>query len=277
MKRLFISDLDGTLLRSDGQLSAFAREGLERLIGAGVPFTVASARSVFSIRDALGDLPLALPLIESDGAHISDYRTGEHLVSIGLDAAAAARIHEMSASHDCAAIAAVTVGGRDQLLFEGLRNGGAQWFYERRAAVGDPRLRRVESLAEGLGGGVTSLIFIGRLAAVEALRREVGAAFDGLVATELAENPYSPGWFWLRVMDVRATKGTAVRALAERLGVALADVVVFGDAANDLSMFRVAGHSVATANADADVIAEAQEVIGPCDEDSVVRWLLARV
>ncbi|MCU1675565.1 MAG: family phosphatase, partial [Frankiales bacterium] len=35
-----VCDLDGTLLRSDATLSGFARDGLNRLINAGVHMTV---------------------------------------------------------------------------------------------------------------------------------------------------------------------------------------------------------------------------------------------
>ena len=50
MPTLYITDLDGTLLRSDATLSAFSRSVLTDLLSRGVLFTVASARSVTSIR-----------------------------------------------------------------------------------------------------------------------------------------------------------------------------------------------------------------------------------
>ena len=50
---LYVSDLDGTLLRSDGSLSPYSVRTLNRLIGEGMPFTVASARGCGEIRYAL--------------------------------------------------------------------------------------------------------------------------------------------------------------------------------------------------------------------------------
>jgi len=48
---------------------------------------------------------------------------------------------------------------------------------------------------------------------------------------------------------------------------------VFGDNRNDLSMMRIADHSVAVANAYDEVKAQADEVIGCNDDDAVVKWI----
>jgi 5-amino-6-(5-phospho-D-ribitylamino)uracil phosphatase len=78
---LYICDLDGTLLRSDATLSDFARDGLNRLIAAGIGLTLASARGTAGMRSLLAGVRLQLPVIELNGAFISDMQTGRHLVS----------------------------------------------------------------------------------------------------------------------------------------------------------------------------------------------------
>ena len=50
MKTLYVSDLDGTLLNRQSRLSAYTVETLNCLIGEGLPFTYATARSVHSAR-----------------------------------------------------------------------------------------------------------------------------------------------------------------------------------------------------------------------------------
>ncbi|MHC4555172.1 MAG: HAD hydrolase family protein, partial [Planctomycetota bacterium] len=75
-----MSDLDGTLLQGDGTLSHYSRNALIELLEAGVHFTVASARAWGEIVPVLGDLPLTLPVIAINGAYLTDYKTGNHLV-----------------------------------------------------------------------------------------------------------------------------------------------------------------------------------------------------
>ena len=43
---LYLSDLDGTLLRSDQTLSAYTCAVIDRLVSAGVHFSYATARSI---------------------------------------------------------------------------------------------------------------------------------------------------------------------------------------------------------------------------------------
>ena len=75
---LYVSDLDGTLLRNDTSLSQYSRETLNALLDQGLLFTVASARSIASMRHVLADLPLRLPVIEFNGAFVSDLASGQH-------------------------------------------------------------------------------------------------------------------------------------------------------------------------------------------------------
>lgn len=75
MRRLFVSDLDGTLADRDARLSAFSRRQLTGLLEAGLPFSVATARSVHTLAPIIEGLPLRLPVVELNGAFITDLKT----------------------------------------------------------------------------------------------------------------------------------------------------------------------------------------------------------
>lgn len=70
-----------------------------------------------------------------------------------------------------------------------------------------------------------------------------------------------------------ASKGSAAEAIRERLGMETSQVVAFGDSANDISMFKVAGTSVAMGNAVESCKARATFVTAPCVEAGVARGL----
>ena len=76
---LYVSDMDGTLLRNDGSLSPYSLRTLNRLLHEGMRFTVASARGCGPIRLALDGLRLSLPVINQNGAFVSDLASGRHL------------------------------------------------------------------------------------------------------------------------------------------------------------------------------------------------------
>ena len=54
----------------------------------------------------------------------------------------------------------------------------------------------------------------------------------------------------------------------------LGQAIVFGDEANDIPMFEIAGRGVAVENAIPELKRIAHEIIGPHHSDSVVRYLL---
>lgn len=71
------------------------------------------------------------------------------------------------------------------------------------------------------------------------------------------------------IMPAGWNKGSALRVLCKHLGVSADEVVVFGDAGNDLAMFEVAGHPVAVGNASPDATEAARWHIGRCEDDAV--------
>ena len=86
-------------------------------------------------------------------------------------------------------------------------------------------------------------------------------------------------WTVDHLMEISAlgvTKGGALAALCERLGVAQEEVVAFGDMPNDLAMLTWAGTSYAVANAHESVLAAADHVAPRNSEDGVA-VTLARV
>lgn len=273
--QLFVSDLDGTLLRSDGTLSDFSRAALTGLLTAGLAFTVASARSVVSMQAILGDLPLALPVIEFNGAFLSDFRTGRHLVVNALDPMLATDIYHALRQRNFAPFVSTFDGTDDCLHCETLTNDGASWYWSDRERAKDRRLRAWDTGC--LRHQIICLTTIGREAdmlELEAVLREIGGTE---VELHCFENAYSPGWWWLTVHDRRATKDQAIRLLVEQFGFGLENLVVFGDQINDLKMFQLAPVGVAVADAVPELKAIATQVIGPADEDSVAKFLLESV
>ena len=65
------------------------------------------------------------------------------------------------------------------------------------------------------------------------------------------------------------TKGSAALVLAEHLGIEPNEIAVFGDSENDLGLMQAIPNSVAVANADAVVEAQARWHIGDCRDGAV--------
>jgi hypothetical protein len=81
------------------------------------------------------------------------------------------------------------------------------------------------------------------------------------------------GDIYLDVADASSCKGDAVRRFCEILNIDLKDTIAIGDDYNDLSMFKVVGHSVAMGNANDMIKNAADEVTNSNNEDGVAVFL----
>ena len=70
MKTLYVSDLDGTLLRSDAQTSEYTNQVINKLTSDGILFSYATARSYLTATKATKGLNAKIPIITYNGAVI---------------------------------------------------------------------------------------------------------------------------------------------------------------------------------------------------------------
>lgn len=221
----------------------------------------------------LGGLTLPLPVIEMNGAFLSDLTTGRHVVinDLGPDLANAVFDILWTAGH--APFVSTFDGARDRLYHVGVRNDGMRWYLDERARGGDRRVREVDGLRPRLRERVVCFTVIDRRERLEALRARILESLGERVSVRRFENGYFPAWDWLTIQARAATKDRAIATLIESSGLDGAEIVAFGDGDNDVALFRAADRAVAVANASPDLKALAADVIGPSWEDSVVAYI----
>ena len=278
---LYVSDLDGTLLRSDGTLSPYGVRTLNRLIGEGLRFTVASARGCSLIRAALGSLRLRLPVISQNGALVSNLSSGHHLAVQAIDPAVARDLWSLLDANGCIPFLMTVDGGSDRVYYNEsvLHNDGMRRFLENRKRILDPRLRKLWELRDGLDDKVVCLTLIGAPPRMRDVECAVRARHAGSVQTHRYE-PFNEGldsrWHMLTIHDSRATKDRGVASLTRLLNISDCRVVVFGDQVNDIRMFRMADEAYAVADAVPELAEHATATIGSNDDDAVARCLAHR-
>ncbi len=272
-KSLYISDLDGTLLDRSGEVSPRTAQGLRKLIDAGIAFTVASTRSYFSIRKLFGDLELQLPIIEFNGAFITDFKTGEHLEINSLGQDLGEELFDRVLTFGQRPFVCSFDGREDCLHYDQLINPGMTWYEQRRREAGDTRLRHTPELRRTMAEEVVSLTVMDQdESAVRRLRDELYRTYGDGLQLYCYENEYAKGTFWLTIHHQRASKHIAMQSLRDRW-VPGAETVAFGDNFNDVMMLTHADRAIAVDNAVAEVRALAHFVIDHHGEDSVVRFL----
>lgn len=268
-KKIFITDLDHTFLRTDQSVSDFSAEVWNTLSKEAI-LTVATARSFQKTRDFLGKLHLHAPMILLDGTMVVtpekkliDLKLiNKELADMVIDEGAKFHIYPFIISlKDMELNESFNVPMTLNLYQEGVLNNYA----------GDPRLKiqkRIRADKMNL-----KIVYFGQLDTLKPLTEHLQKTFGAVLEYKLSPEKYSDGWF-LTILHPEGDKAHALKKVAEYLGRDTHEMTVFGDSINDIGMFRLAGTSVAVSNA-LDEVKEVADIILPHsnDEDAVAKYL----
>jgi len=84
-KTLYVSDLDGTLLRSDETISDYTNLVIQELVEKGMIFSYATARSFQTSQKVTKGLKAKIPLIVYNGTMVVDNKDGSFLIKNFFD------------------------------------------------------------------------------------------------------------------------------------------------------------------------------------------------
>jgi hypothetical protein len=271
---LYVSDLDGTLLQTNGRLSDFGRVALAELTARGVPFTVASGRTFSSIRRALGTTKLHLPVISSDGALISSFDSPAPLHLFAMEPDPLADLVADLVGRGLSPLLDVWDGDENYLLSEGPSNPVEAWFHEHKGEEEFYKFRHVPGLVLPPGVQTISLTLLDRPEWLEPLREDLEERYSGAFKWDYMVLPEVEDGAALWIQHREARKENALEVLGRMLGYEGSEVVVFGDELNDLGMFGREWHAVAVGNARTELKDRAREIIGHHTDDAVLRYIV---
>ena len=267
MKTLYVSDLDGTLLRSDQKTSEYTNKTIGELVQNGMLFSYATARSWHTAYKVTEGMPAAFPLIVYNGAFILDNAGGKHLLENYFEKASAVRMIRELTDGGIQPIVYAFIDGKEKFSYQKNNVNAATWDFVL-SRTGDSRERPVADTEELLSGDIFYFACIDEPEKLRPFYERYGKTHRCFYHRDIYSNEQ-----WLEIMPIKASKANAILRLKELLG--CDRLVVFGDGINDLDMFRAADEAYAVENAVPELKAAATAVIGANDEDGVARWLRA--
>lgn len=264
MKTLYVSDLDGTLLRNNERTSSFTNSVINDLTEQGMLFSYATARSLITAQKATAGILAKILLIVYNGAFVIDNATKNILIANYFDTS----VHEVLDDlfkNKVYSIVYAYIDGKEKFSFvPELCTKGMQKFLDSRK--GDVRTNAVNTVTDLKSGNLFYITCIDAPHKLKPLYEKYKNIFHCVYQTDIYTNEQ-----WLEIMPLNASKANAIRQLKSLLG--CEKIVAFGDGKNDIDMFELADESYAVENAHEDLKKYATDIILSNEEDGVARWL----
>lgn len=267
MKTLYVSDMDGTLLNSEGKLSKFTVNALNKLIDGGAYFTVATARCMTSAV-LLEPVHTKLMGIQLNGVLLYDFQSKKYVKSVPIEKQAAERIISIIQSYGRGFTMYYFNGGVN-MVNTGFANEYEKTFFVSVTKNDYKSTVLAKAPITDIDGDIIYFTMVDEYERLVGIYNEV-VRLDGVTAI-LYEDNYSHLYF-LEIFSSNAGKEKAAVYLKNYYG---ADrLVAFGDNLNDITMLKEADYALVTANGNPTAKKYADEVIASNDDDGVVKFIL---
>ncbi|MBQ1959890.1 MAG: HAD family phosphatase [Firmicutes bacterium] len=265
-KGIIALDLDGTLLNSKKELSESNLAALKKAADAGWEIVPTTGRFYGGMPDFIRGLPFVHYAITINGAYVEDLLEGNEIYTAEMPYKQAIDImkylDKLPVIYDCYvdndAFMTEALKAKVDEIVENPRI--RKMFYDLRKPV--PELKE---FLENRGQDVQKIQFFTKDANLRLeLLEELPKVFENIAVS--SSSPQN-----IEINQAKATKGLALIALAEYLGLDRTKTIAMGDGLNDISMLEEAGIGIAMANGCNEALDAADWMTSHCDEDGVAK------
>lgn len=270
MIKLAATDLDGTLISSNGEISNENFEAMKNAMNNGLYVVPTTGRSFYEMPESLREKKTYTHCICSNGAVIFD-RDGKEIWKSTFSKAETMELFSILSEYDTM-IEVYTKGTpvteKSKLTKESYIHYRVEENYHDVLTATRKGTENLESFLMGNdeGAEMFNIFFSDMDERKEAFER-IGKLNNVELTTSMESN--------MEILQRSVNKGSSLTMLCEKLNVKKEEVMAMGDSRNDLTLLSAAGTALAVANACDDLKQVADEVICSCDE-SAMAYALSR-
>ena len=269
MKTLYISDLDGTLLNENADLSEHTISVLNNLIAKGMNFSVATARTAATTALILENVKINVPIILMNGVLIYDLNAKQYVKKEILREEKVRQILSVMNKEELTGLMYALSDDELATYYERIYNDALRDFIDERIRKYNKKFTQIDDFADA----DTDIIYFSYMDTYKNIHRlydEISKISE--LRIEKYQDIYTEGDIWyMEVFNETASKHNAIQYIRQQYG--FEKIVGFGDNLNDLPLFTACDECYAVSNAKPEVKEKATAVIGKNDEDGVVKWL----
>lgn len=269
MKTLYISDLDGTLLDSNAEISAYTAEKLNLLIEKGLNFSVATARTNATVVKMLKNINITTPVILMNGVAIYDLKKDSYVDVRPISKTGKDVLFDVIKNHIKSGFVYTIDNDELNTYYENTDAPNALAFIEERQKKYNKKFTKVNSFADCADKNIVYY-------SIDDTKEVLEKAYESLkqcedLRIEFYRDIYNTDHWYLEVCSSEASKKNAVVTLKKMYN--FEKVICFGDNLNDLPMFEASDEAYAVMNAKDEVKAKAGGIIESNNNNGVVKFI----
>lgn len=269
MRKLFVSDLDGTLLNQHGDITATTAEMLNNCIEEGLAFTINTARTPATVFPIMDSVKLNLPYAMMNGVLIYNPAQQEYMKVHYLSRETAMVLLGIIKLHRLQCFMYTLENGNLCTYYDSVESRSLNKFRNERIMKYDKKFTEVDDLSICTDRGVIYFCLRERKEELEGLYRDLQAV-RGANAV-FYEDVYNSEYMYLEIYSDKASKSLALNTIKEwgRFDY----MIGFGDSANDKEMFQICDETYAVSNATPEIQDMANGIIPSNEDNGVPRFL----
>lgn len=265
--KCIISDIDGTLLRSDKTLSEETRSVLETLMEQGIHFVPATGRAIQSLPDPILSLRGLRYVVTSNGVAVFDVENRQTVCQVYLPSDFVVELLKFlkneSIIYECFIDGRPYIGQTDYDSW-GIRGGNPkrkQYITATRTPVNDIQAYilenkdRMDCIDLTLDPDVRDRV-------IDAIKRNLPEVYITTSDNDLIE-----------ISHRDSGKHIGIARICELFDISPDEIIAFGDNDNDIEMLKTAGLGIAVANSSSACLSASDEITLSNDEDGVAVML----
>lgn len=272
-KTLYISDLDGTLLRSNKEVSEYTKDTINTLIAKGVHISVATARSAATALKILEGINFNVPVVLMNGVAIYDISQRKYVNLEVIHPDTCNEIISVFRKHGLTGFMYSITEDEQITYYEDLCTKPLKEFYEERVTKYEKVFEKVGDFYEkSSDNNIIYFSFMDCYERLHIVHQELKQYKE--IESILYRDVYAEDIWFLEIHSKSASKYNAVRYLRELFG--YSKVIGFGDNLNDIPLFEACDEGYAVSNAIAELKERAVGIIDDNNSDGVAKYILNR-
>lgn len=257
--KMIILDLDDTLLRNDGTISARTKAALKRIQADGMKVVLASGRPTFAIRSIADELELKKYggyIISFNGARIESCEAEKEIYSANIKKENVHELYNLSKEYG----AFIQTYSNIHIIAS-----EANEYTDIEKQITGMDIIIPEDFKAYVCEDVVKVIVLQEPSRL----KEIEARWKPIIGDRMYMTISKP--FFLEFMNSNVDKGKSILRLAGQLGIYAEEIIAIGDSYNDISMIKMAGLGVAMQNAAASVKEIADYITDDNEHDGVAK------